>query len=65
MMNDTICTYAETRDELLLAYLYDEIEPDDRDKDGIKLISPLMINTATIKDDAGNHASPVLHNIGA
>jgi anti-sigma factor RsiW len=29
-MNENICTYAETRDELLIAYLYDEIAPDDR-----------------------------------
>ncbi len=39
MMNDTICTYAETRDELLLSYLYDEIEPDDREAFDRHLVS--------------------------
>ena len=41
------------------------IEPDDSDKDGIKLISPIGLNMATIKDEPGNHATLSLNNIGA
>lgn len=29
-MSESVCTYAETRGELLVAYLYEEIEPDER-----------------------------------
>ena len=41
------------------------VEPDDADKDGIKLVSPFNSNTATIKDEAGNNATLTLSNIGA
>lgn len=30
MTNDTICTFGERRDDVLIGYLYDEIEPRDR-----------------------------------
>jgi len=47
---------------LLFRYM---IEPDDSDKDGIKLISAIDLNMATIKDEPGNHATLSLNNIGA
>lgn len=31
MMNDALCTYDGRRDEVLVAYLYDDIDPDERD----------------------------------
>ncbi len=41
------------------------IQPDDMDKDGIKLLSPANLNAAMIKDEAGNPASLLLNNMGA
>lgn len=47
---------------LLFRYI---VQAGDMDKDGIKLPLPLNVDAATILDDAGNHASLLLNNIGA
>ncbi|MBV9986559.1 MAG: T9SS type A sorting domain-containing protein, partial [Chitinophagaceae bacterium] len=47
---------------LLFRYL---IQPDDQDKNGIKLGTALSMGAASVKDEAGNNASPILSNIGA
>ncbi len=38
--------------------------PDDTDKDGIKLLSAIILNNSSLKDEVGNQASVVLNNIG-
>ncbi len=48
-----------------LLHFYYVVDSKDRDMDGIKLGPELNLNGSKIKDEAGNDASTLLHNIGA
>lgn len=56
--------YLQGSGSQLLIFRY-TIQPDDRDTDGIKPISPLINNGQSIRDSIGNPIDTVLHNIAS
>lgn len=56
--------YLQGSGSQVLVFRY-TIQADDRDTDGIKLISPLINNGQAIRDSIGNPIDTVLHNIAS